>query len=43
MQVIGKIPVEMKKTLDENYIMIKEQCKIEMFNQMMNSLLDQVI
>ncbi|CAD8105635.1 unnamed protein product [Paramecium primaurelia] len=41
MQVIGKIPVEMKKTLDENYIMIKEQCKIEMFNQMMNSLLDQ--
>ncbi|CAD8196554.1 unnamed protein product [Paramecium octaurelia] len=41
MQIIGKIPVELNKTLDENYAMIKELCKIEMCNQMIDSLLDQ--
>lgn len=43
MQDIGKIPVEMNKTLDENYLMIKEHCNIEMYSQMMYSLLDKVI
>ncbi|CAD8200758.1 unnamed protein product [Paramecium pentaurelia] len=41
MQGIANIPVEMSKTLDDNYKMIKDQCKNEMCNQMINSLLDQ--
>ncbi|CAK61638.1 unnamed protein product (macronuclear) [Paramecium tetraurelia] len=41
MQVVAKIPVEINKTLDENYKVIKDQCKNEMLNQMINSLLDQ--
>ncbi|CAD8122627.1 unnamed protein product [Paramecium sonneborni] len=41
MQVLAKIPAEMNKTLDENFKIIKEECKNEICNQMINSLLDQ--
>ncbi|CAD8202213.1 unnamed protein product [Paramecium octaurelia] len=41
MQGIAKIPVEISKTLDENYKVIKDQFKNEMLNQMIYSLLDQ--
>ncbi|CAD8104167.1 unnamed protein product [Paramecium primaurelia] len=40
MQGIAKIPVEMSKTLDDNYKMIKDQCIYEMC-LMINNLLDQ--